>query len=95
MDISKGDLVVSLAGRDKDKVFYVISVEENFACLADGKTRKLENPKRKKLTHVRKVTWNDSVVAQRLQAGDTVLNSELRRDLAACSQQFNSHNQGG
>ena len=86
MDISKGDLVVSLAGRDKDKVFYVVSVEENFACLADGKTRKLENPKRKKLKHVRFVSRIDSRVADKLRTGDKVLNSELRRDLAVNGQ---------
>ena len=54
-----------------------------------------ENPKRKKLKHVRKVSRTDSRVAQKLLSGDKVLNSELRRDLAVFGQQFNSQNQGG
>ena len=95
MDISKSDVVISTAGRDKDGIFYVVETEENFALIADGKRRKIENPKRKKLKHVRKVTRTDSRVALKLRSGDPVLNSELRRDLAACSLQFNSHNQGG
>ena len=95
MDISKSDVVISTAGRDKDGLFYVIKTEENFVYIADGKRRKIENPKRKKLKHVRKVTRTESEVAQRMKSGDPVLNSELRRDLAARSQQFNSHNQGG
>ena len=95
MDISKSDVVISTAGRDKDRLFYVVDTKENFVLIADGKRRKIENPKRKKLKHVRKVTRTESSVAERLRTGGTVLNSELRRDLAACSLQFNSHNQGG
>lgn len=95
MDISKSDIVVSLAGRDKDKLFYVIDFEDNYVWLADGKGRKLENPKRKKLKHVRRVSRTETRVATKILNGDKVLNSELRRDLAAFGQQFNSQNQGG
>ena len=95
MDISKSDIVISLAGRVKDKLFYVMETEENFVFLADGKGRKLENPKRKKLKHVRRVTRTETRVALKIMQGDKVLNSELRRDLAAFGQQFNSQNQGG
>ena len=95
MDISKSDIVISLAGRDKDKLFYVMDVEDNYVLLADGKGRKLENPKRKKLKHVRRVTRTETRVATKILNGDKVLNSELRRDLAAFGQQFNSQNQGG
>ena len=95
MDISKSDIVISLNGRDKDKLFYVMQVEDNFCLLADGKGRKLENPKRKKLKHVRRVTRTETRVAAKILNGDKVLNSELRRDLATFGQQFNSQNQGG
>ena len=95
MDISKSDIIESLAGRDKGKFFYVIDVEENYVLIADGKGRKLENPKRKKLKHVRRVTRTETRVALKIQNGDKVLNSELRRDLATFGQQFDSQNQGG
>ena len=94
MDISKSDIIESLAGRDKGKYFYVIEVEENYVLIADGKGRKLENPKRKKLKHVRRVTRTETRVAVKILNGDKVLNSELRRDLATFGQQFNSQNQG-
>ena len=94
MDISKSDIIESLAGRDKGKFFYVMDTEENFVILADGKGRKLENPKRKKLKHVRRVTRTETRVAAKILNGDKVLNSELRRDLATFGQQFNSQNQG-
>ena len=95
MDISKSDIILSLAGRDKGKLFYVIETEENYVLIADGKGRKLENPKRKKLKHVRRVSRTETKVALKIRNGDKVLNSELRRDLATFGQQFNSQNQGG
>ena len=95
MDIAKADIVISIAGRDQGCLFYVLSAENGCALIADGKSRKIEAPKRKKLKHVRRVTRTDSRVAQKLLHGDPVLNSELRRDLAEISQQFNSQNQGG
>ena len=95
MDISKSDIIESLAGRDKGKLFYVIETEENFVLIADGRGRKLENPKRKKLKHVRRVSRTETRVALKIRNGDKVLNSELRRDLATFGQQFNSQNQGG
>ena len=95
MDISKSDIIESLAGRDKGNFFYVIDVEDNYVLIADGKGRKLENPKRKKLKHVRRVTRTETRVAAKILNGDKVLNSELRRDLATFGQQFNSQNQGG
>lgn len=95
MEVSKADLVISLAGRDKGKLFYVIDTDDPFILVADGKGRKLENPKRKKLKHVRRVFGIDSRVARKLKSGDRVLNSELRRDLAIIGQGFKSQNQGG
>ena len=95
MCISKGDIVVSLAGRDKDGLFFVMGVEGQFALLSNGKTRKLENPKRKKLKHIRFAARTDSNAAGKIRSDSKVLNSELRRDLAIYGQKFNSQNQGG
>lgn len=86
MNIAKGDLIVSLAGRDKDQLFYVLQREGEYAILANGKSRQLENPKRKKLKHLRFAARIDSNVAMKIRSGDTVLNSELRRDLAIYGQ---------
>lgn len=48
----EGQLAKSLQGRDKGKYYIVVSVEGNRVSLADGKTRRLENPKIKNLKHV-------------------------------------------
>lgn len=95
MEISKADIVISTAGHDAGKLFYVLQTDGTYALLVNGKERKLENPKRKKLKHVRRVFRTETRVAQKLRSGDKVLNSELRRDLAQFSQDFISQDQGG
>lgn len=89
MEISKSDVVLSTAGRDKGLLFYVIETDGVYASLVNGKERKLEQPKRKKLIHVRKVLRSDSDLARRIRADERILNSELRRELAAISQTSN------
>ena len=90
------DVVVSNAGRDRDQLFYVIGTEGVYTLLANGKDRKLEKPKRKKVKHVSKVLRAETRVAAKILAGDKVLNSELRKDLALIRQAMKqSHNQGG
>ena len=49
----KGRFVRSLSGRDKDLILVVVGVtDEGLLILADGKTRKLEAPKKKKQKHL-------------------------------------------
>ena len=89
------DVVVSTAGRDQGKLYYVIGVENGYLFLANGKDRSLDKPKRKKLKHVQKVLRSETRVALKLRGGDKVLNSELRRDLAYLSRDMQSNNLGG
>ena len=94
-DISISDVVVSIAGRDQDTLFYVIGEEAQFLLLANGKDRPLDRPKRKKRKHVQRVLRSETRVANKLIAGDKVLNSELRRDLAFLANQMQANNLGG
>ena len=59
--------------------------------LANGKNRTLDAPKKKLLRHVQKVLRSDTRVAQKLRAGDKVLNSELRKDLAEIAGEMQSN----
>ena len=94
-EITVSDVVVSTAGRDTGKWFYVIAEEQNFLFLANGKDRTLDKPKRKKRKHVQKVLRSETRVAQKLRSGDKVLNSELRRDLAFLASQMQANDLGG
>ena len=89
------DVVLSTAGRDKGKLFYVIRMNETHLLLANGKDRVLEKPKQKKRKHAQLVRRAASPVAQAIKAGETVRNCELRRDLAAIRQVLQSNANGG
>ena len=94
MEIDKSSLVVSKAGRDKGQLFYVIDTDEQYVYLADGKSRKLEKPKRKKRKHIEQIPRTESRIAEKIRNGEKVLNSELRKELASLGQK-QSQNQGG
>ena len=94
-DIIISDVVVSTAGRDQGKLFYVIGTDPVYLMLANGKDRTLDKPKRKKRKHVIKVLRPETRVAGKLASGDKVLNSELRRDLAFLSREMQSNDLGG
>ena len=94
-DFNISDVVMSTAGRDQGKLFYVIETDPVFLFLANGKDRTLEKPKRKKRRHIQKVLRSETRVADKLRNGDRVLNSELRRDLAYLSREMQSNASGG
>ena len=99
LDLAIADVVVSTAGRDAGKLFYVLEADENQITLVNGKDRTIDKPKRKKRKHTKKVLRSETRVAEKLRNGDKVLNSELRRDLAYLSnllgQEVQSNNLGG
>ena len=94
-DIIISDVVMTTAGRDQGKLFYVIGTDPVYLMLVNGKDRTLDKPKRKKRKHVQKVLRPETRVAGKISSGDKVLNSELRRDLAFLSREMQSNNLGG
>lgn len=63
MEYKVGNVVISKAGRDKGRKMVIVGLDKQGYCLvADGKLRKIEKPKRKKLMHV-KLTNAEKVTA--------------------------------
>lgn len=48
-----GTVVKSIAGRDKDRFYAVVSADDDWMWIADGKVRKLASPKKKNKKHLR------------------------------------------
>ena len=94
MDIVKTNIVKTTAGRDEGDFFFVLDTQEEFLLLADGKRRRVENPKRKKRKHVSLVGESHSVVAEKIRSSEKVTNSELRKALAACTGSGNQDQEG-
>lgn len=94
MEISKAHLVEATAGREKGKLFYVMETEGEYVFLADGKSRHVEAPKRKKRKHVRFIASDDGRVAEKIRENERVTNSELRKAIASYSGADNSDQEG-
>lgn len=59
MEMKRGMVVKSLAGHDKTQLFVIISIEGEYAYLADGKCRTLEHLKKKKRKHIQLTGYID------------------------------------
>ena len=94
MEIAKSDIVRSDAGRDQGKLFIVLAVEGEYLLLADGKSRRIEAPKRKKQKHVRFIAESAAPVAEKIRSKEKITNSELRKAIAAYSGKENPDQEG-
>ena len=92
--IEIADIVQSVAGRDRGKHFFVMELRDDYALLADGKLRKIEKPKNKKLKHMCLSAKSDARVAEKIRGGGKVLNSEIRKALAEYASSA-AHDEGG
>lgn len=80
MEYRIGQVVRSKAGRDNGKAFIVVRIEDNYVYVADGATRKLECPKKKKLKHIQGSYNASEEIAACIESG-TAENYMLRRFL--------------
>ena len=94
MDIAKSNIVKATAGRDQGKLFYVLAEEGEYLLLADGKSRKVESPKRKKRRHVQFVSAEETRLSEKIRSNEKITNSELRRALASFRETSNLDQEG-
>ncbi|MFO7295146.1 MAG: KOW domain-containing RNA-binding protein [Caldicoprobacter sp.] len=82
MDI--GRVVLAKAGRDKGKHFVIVGrMDENYVLIANGKSRSIDKPKKKKIKHLEAkphVLYN---VREKILSGQKVFDAELRKSLEA------------
>ena len=79
----KAQIVRSLAGHDRGRLYCVLEEREDFLYLADGKTRRVNAPKRKRRSHAAVVGESRHPAIEKVRAGQPVGDRELRRALAA------------
>lgn len=84
------EIVLSLAGHDRGRLYLVIGEADGKLLLADGRGRKLDAPKRKSPKHLRGVGTSAHPAAERLHRGEPVTDRQLRCVLAAFREQKNT-----
>lgn len=77
------EFVYALSGRDKGKCFVVLSQKDNYLYLCDGKRRKAQKPKCKKIKHVRLTGDYDESLRKILADVGRLTNKEVRFALKA------------
>ena len=69
---------------------------EKFAYLVDGEKRKIESPKKKNIKHLLNTSIVAEPIAKKLQKGELLTNSEIKRAIAALvGEKNNTAGQGG
>ena len=71
-----GRIVFSKAGRDKNRLMVVVSADDKFLYLCDGKERPLEKPKRKNVKHA---ALTNTFLDENSYKTDKALRRELAR----------------
>ena len=88
MSVNVGDVVKSIAGRDKEKLFLVCNVEDGYVFLANGKERKTTKAKRKKIKHIKLIIKAKNIeLAKKIASKEPVSNERLAKELAKIKQE--------
>lgn len=79
-DIAIGQVVKSRAGRDKGNIFLVLDIiDDKHIYIVDGDIRKLDNPKKKKMSHV--IVYNTVFpeLKEKMENGTKINNAYIRK----------------
>ncbi len=79
---AEGTVVISKRGHDRGDCLAVIEViDENYVLIADGKNRKIEKPKKKKVKHLKKVGDIGALTEERKRGGLPLTDNFIRAAL--------------
>ncbi|GEM_PF-189443 len=90
-----GRLVRSKAGHDREALLVIVGIsDENHVLTADGKLRRIEKPKKKKLRHIAVTEFFSEELNEKLLSESPVQDAELRRFIASCVQRMGENTTG-
>lgn len=79
-DLSIGQSVISSAGHDKGKLFVVLCIiDDRYVYISDGNIKKVENPKKKKRKHLKKLDCISNEIKNKLEASEKITDSEIKK----------------
>lgn len=74
-----GMFAISKAGHDKGRMYLIVKEEEDFFYLADGRSRGIEKPKKKRKKHLQLVKSDISeLLKEKLEGNLTIYNEEIK-----------------
>ena len=96
-EVEVGQVVESIAGRDKGFHMIVYSIIDNkYVTVVDGRHRRVENPKKKKLKHLHLTPNVAGRFVKNIQTGIVPTNEEVREylDELVGPDKYLPHNEG-
>lgn len=75
MDLTMGLVVRARSGRDKNKFFVVIDCDKEYAYIVDGKSRRLDKPKKKNIKHI---AFTNTVISPELLGTNKSIKTQLK-----------------
>lgn len=82
-----GRIAISKQGHDKGSWLVVVGlVDQQYVLVADGKNRKLEKPKKKQTKHLRAKPYLAEDIAEMIELGRPLLDSDIRKAIQAALQ---------
>lgn len=81
-NLNVGQVVKVSEGRDEGRLFFIVKiVDENHVLISDGRKRKLDRPKLKKVKHLKKYNVINDQVKNKILSGEEITDSFLRAEL--------------
>ena len=82
MESMIGNIVKSLAGRDKGRYFVIIdNIDDDYVLIADGDLRKIEKPKKKKKKHLEYLNISLEIFNTKVYNIEKIYDIDLRKAL--------------
>ena len=82
-EITIGQLVFSKAGRDKGNPFLVVETADQYVYLVDGKMRRLDQPKKKKIKHIQPTHWISRNLVEEITSYGKLTNADIQKEITA------------
>lgn len=81
-NLSIGKVVKNMSGRDAERLFFIVKIiNDQYVFISDGKKRKLEKPKLKKVKHLQKYDIINYGVKNKIESNESITNAFLRAEL--------------
>ena len=78
-----GDIVLASAGRDADRLFVVVGIlDKEYVLLADGRSRRADAPKKKKIRHIQPAAANTGVEVESEVETEVELETNAKTEIA-------------
>lgn len=76
-----GMMAKSLSGHDKDSLYIIMDIKDDFVFLVDGRIKTLEKPKKKRKKHIQIIYEKPQIIVNKLENNEIIQNEDIKRSI--------------